>query len=277
MPKLAAGSPTQIGRSGHLVGLGKPDRRCRRPNRRRIAKRLRRRDPSAARSPPAGDAISNRAKRRRELLASAATSRGIGRVSFAGSRPIGVPLADEIADAIFVAVDGEFVGGGQQAALDADLAQLLFVDEQRLKPRSAASRHGQRQPTAVVVPIGFARIDKAVPQFRTGFGQSAFEFVVQGLLRQIGGNRGLRRIAVVLGRHGLLPEFEEVDFSLQVRVCARDDALPICRPIILPAAADRPIRRRRRGARIRRPAGWPFPARRVRRRDRRPETRATAR
>ena len=49
---------------------------------------------------------------------------GIGGVPLASGRPVGVARADQIADPVLVAVDGELVGHGQQPAFDADLAQL---------------------------------------------------------------------------------------------------------------------------------------------------------
>ena len=53
---------------------------------------------------------------------------GVG-LAAGGGGPIGVSAADDVADAVLVAVDGELVGHGQRAALVADLGQFLLVAE----------------------------------------------------------------------------------------------------------------------------------------------------
>ena len=67
-----------------------------------------------------------------------------------GQHAVAVAAADDVADAVLVAVDGEGVAGGQGAALAADLGQLRLVEDHAGRPgREPRSppRQNQRVPS----------------------------------------------------------------------------------------------------------------------------------
>ena len=75
--------------------------------------------------------------------------------------------ADDVADAILMAVDGELIGERRAAALAAQFVQLLLAGRSATPqmPRPTPSHRAHRQPPlAVDVGIRLARIDKVVPQ-----------------------------------------------------------------------------------------------------------------
>ena len=85
---------------------------------------------------------------------------------------IGVPAADDVTDAVFMAVDGEFVARGQGPALCADLGKLRFVGEGNARRRAQRRCAAKRIPArAVDVVKSVGRIDEAVPQFVEGLEQ----------------------------------------------------------------------------------------------------------
>ena len=98
-----------------------------------------------------------------------------------GVRPIGVSAADDVADAVFVAVDGELVGDGQGAALVADLGQLLLVGEGEADHSATHSAAEAVPGGAVAVVNGIGRIDERIPKFVERFEQPAFEVFQAGI------------------------------------------------------------------------------------------------
>ena len=88
-----------------------------------------------------------------------------------GHDAITVAAADDIADAVFVAVDGKGVAGGQRAALDAKFGQLGLVEDHARGP-AGAELSAEREPSrAVAVVEGVVAIDEAVPEFIEGLGE----------------------------------------------------------------------------------------------------------
>ena len=87
-----------------------------------------------------------------------------------GGRGIGVPGADDEADAVFMAVDGEFVAQRQQPALIADFAKLHFARRTPAERAADIGIESDRQPRhSIDVEQRIARIDEAAPQFLVGF------------------------------------------------------------------------------------------------------------
>jgi hypothetical protein len=90
--------------------------------------------------------------------------------------PIRVPAADDVADAVLMAVDGELVGDGQRPALGADLAELLFGGEGDAGGRSPAGLGADLGPAgAVGVTKGLGRVDEVVPEVVEGLKQPFFQ------------------------------------------------------------------------------------------------------
>ena len=83
--------------------------------------------------------------------------------AFADGGAIAVAGADDVADAVLVAVDGEFIGGCESAALIAQVGEHLLVDGSRAARRCTVGGGDRLPPAAVVVGEGFARVDQVVP------------------------------------------------------------------------------------------------------------------
>ncbi len=101
---------------------------------------------------------------------------GRGVHAFAHFGPVTVAGADDVADAVFMAVDGEFIRGGQPAALFPQLAQRLVV-ERTFTASCGASRHAGngRPPATIWIEVRIARIDEVVPEGVEDFEQARFE------------------------------------------------------------------------------------------------------
>ena len=127
---------------------------------------------------------------------------------------------DQVADPVFVAVDGKLVTHRQGPALIAQIAQLGLVEKGALLQRRAGRRGAQRDPIGAVVPERLARIDKIVPQALPRFGQSPLQ-----MLRDRS-PRGMVR-GVTSGVHGRSP-------SLMICVRETSDGQPVAQPIVGP-------------------------------------------
>ena len=87
--------------------------------------------------------------------------------------PIAVAAADDVADAVLVAVDGELVVDGQGAALRrGSRPSCCSLKKATPACRTARGSPPKRAPArAVDVVQSLVRIDEVVPQFIEGFGQ----------------------------------------------------------------------------------------------------------
>ena len=100
-----------------------------------------------------------------------------GRRRVGGGRPglathaVAVAAADDVADAVFVAVDGEGVAGGQRAALAANFGQLRLVEDHAGGSAGAELAAEAEPARAVGVVESVVAIDEAVPEFVEGLGQ----------------------------------------------------------------------------------------------------------
>ena len=95
--------------------------------------------------------------------------------ALADRRAVTVAGADDVADAVLVAVDRELVRRGQPAALRPQLAQRLFIHGTIRPRRRVAARPHRQPPAAVGIGVGLARIDEIVPQRVEDFEQAGFE------------------------------------------------------------------------------------------------------
>ncbi len=93
------------------------------------------------------------------------------------NRAVAVAAADDVAHAVFVAIDGELVGGGQLAALVANVAKLRLAGWPAAAEAERVHFAGQRKPARAIVAVAkwLQRIDEGVPQIVTGF----FQVLVQ--------------------------------------------------------------------------------------------------
>ena len=160
------GRPIGSRRRGHLGRLDEPHPRACRRRRRTAAGSTRRRGPCGGRSPAAACASGSGGRTRRAPPAPRRPA-ARRRARCRGDGPIGVPAADDVADAVFVAVDGELVGDGQRAALVADLRPVAVRRRRACRPcRPPAGPPPSRfHARAVDVVDRLGRIDEIVPQF----------------------------------------------------------------------------------------------------------------
>ena len=99
-----------------------------------------------------------------------------GRLPFLDRGPIRVPGADDVADAVFVAVDGELVGDRQQPALVADLAKLHLGRRPPAADCDAIQPAAQWQPRhTVAIEDRIERIDDRRAKLFVSFLEPLFE------------------------------------------------------------------------------------------------------
>lgn len=104
-----------------------------------------------------------------------------------GHRPIDVAATDDVADAVFVAVDGELVLDGQRPALVADLCELLFIGEGHARRHTAARAAEPLPGRAVNVENRLGRIDEIVPQLIERLGHPPLEVFQPPVAVRFGG------------------------------------------------------------------------------------------
>jgi len=101
----------------------------------------------------------------------------IGLVSW--YRLVGMAGADDVGDAVFMAVDGELVGDGERTALAADVGELLFVAEGDGLLAGGGFAYGV-PAGAIGVVVGFVGVDEVVVEFVEGFEKIAVEWGLGG-------------------------------------------------------------------------------------------------
>ena len=111
-----------------------------------------------------------------------------------GDRTIHVPAADDVRNAVFVAVDRKLVVHRQEPALVADLGQLLFGEGDAVTAGDESAAADTVPTQSVDVEADVLGIDEVVPQFVERFGEM--------LLQSGQGGRGSRATGMRCG-HGL--------------------------------------------------------------------------
>ena len=144
MPRAADGIAARLRGRGHLAGLDEPHPRRAVGGGEKAAESTRRRGPCGGRSPAAACATGSRGRTRRARPARRpARALPAGRPGLA-SAAVTVAAADDVVDAVFVAVDGEGVAGGQRAALAANFGKLGLVEDHAGGPAGARVRRPAR-------------------------------------------------------------------------------------------------------------------------------------
>ena len=185
MPRAAAGSPLRSRRRGHLAGLDEPQpRRCRRGRRKSRRKhspsRSLRRTISCCRLCH----LFSRTNSSSTACTSAEQSAAPPRPRL-GQRAVAVAAADDVADAVFMAVDGELVAGGQARHWPRISASCVSSKTTPARPAGARTRRPGRPAQAVAVVEGVVADRRSCPRVRRR---------LRSVAAASGPARGLRRL-----------------------------------------------------------------------------------